>query len=93
MKPARAEEVTDDDASLALRGKNLQSVDAAFLADWRHAGSEIARQQEPSRRSPIITQRDIEVEFSQGRLAWAHFAKLDLRRRSGRFRLSKVLYQ
>src|SRR6267143_1808976 len=93
MKAARAQEMTDDHVSFALRSKCLQGVNTTFLADWRPAGSEIARQQEPPRRRPIVAQRDIEVEFGQRRLAEAYFPKLDFRRGSGRFHFSKILNQ
>src|SRR6266513_1450884 len=77
LKAARAEELTDDDASLAARRKYFQGVNAAFRANRCICGSKIARQQEPSRRRSVVAQSDIEIEFSKRRLAESHFTKLD----------------
>src|SRR2546425_10732179 len=83
LKAARAQEVTDDDTSLATRRKNFQSVDAAFRANRCGRGSKIARQQEPSCRRSVVAQPDIEIEFGQWRLAESHFPKLHCGRGAG----------
>src|SRR5205085_11471133 len=83
LKAARAEEVTDDNASLAARRKYFQSVNAAFRANRCVCGSKIARQQERSCRRSVVAQPDIEIELSQRRRAESHFTKLDSSRGAG----------
>ena len=93
MKTARAEEMTDDDSTFALRRKDLQSIDAAFLADCGVAGAEIARQHKPSWRFAIVAKQDIEREIFQRRPAETHFIKVDLRGGSTTSGFSKVFYE
>src|SRR5437588_13103616 len=83
LKAARAQKMTDDRASVAVRRQYFQSVNAAFRANRCVCGSKIARQQEPSCRRSVVAQPDIEIELSQRRRAESHFTKLEGSRGAG----------